>query len=366
MFEKLIEYVVERKNYLLEKLKNMEGTLSEVAPQDFWREYTPKGEIRKPIVAEDGSFNYIEYKKYLIYAVAAEAVAFDGNNLKIVTNYDVDVLIPYKFIRDRVRFYMSILEKKVVLKLLSEKKNFDYVLLDGSIMGDIIRPAAYAHRPNVTIKNKLRDIFFTKIENSLNSEEFSCVYAKTLYDDVIDIIGNEDIEKITAAMVYLEYLENLLTLSKLLKSESKIIAVSKRSSGNHYFGRAIPDMAIFERYNRAAGFSFKPIKVVDIVSKKYKIAFPILESLFRNISISFFYVRFSKNSTVLKFEIVNEDCDEDYIKEILNDLEPYIVNGYPYLLTRAHRDVKITRKEMLEIAKALGIEFLETTGREML
>ncbi|MGQ4833069.1 MAG: DNA double-strand break repair nuclease NurA [Candidatus Asgardarchaeia archaeon] len=366
MFEKLIEYVVKRKEELQKKLKEIDNSLRDINPYDYWKEYTPKSHEKKKVLAEDGSVNYIEYKKYLVYAVSAEAVFFDGNNIHTETNLDVDILIPYKFTRDRLRFYMSILEKKAVLKMLANGVNPDYILLDGSIIGDIIRPAAYAHRPSVSVKEKLRDEFLGVIKRSLDSNKFSTVFSKELYSDVVNVLGTDDPEELTPALIYLEYLENLLTLSKLLNHSDKVIAISKRSTGNHYFKMTVPDMAIFERFCQSPGFSYEPFRVRDLIKKKYKIAFPILEQLFRNTKISFFYVRFNKKATVLRMEVVSDLVDDVKIKRILDDLEGYVVEGYPYLLTRAHRDVKISRKDMFEIAKAIGLGYLERTGREML
>ena len=366
MLEKLIEYVVKRKNELRRKLSELDSSLEDINPHSFWKEYTPKNTEKRRIIGEDGSVNYIEYKKYLVYAASAESVFYDGNKLLTETNLDVDVLIPYKFTRDRLRMYMSILEKKAVLKMLSNGIETDYILLDGSIIGDIIRPAAYAHRPNVSTKEKLKNRFLGDIKNSLDSNDFSSVYSKRLYREVVDFLGTDALEEVTPALIYLEYLENLLTLSKLLEHSDKIIAISKRSTGNHYFKRTIPDMAIFERFCTTPGYSYEPLKIHDLIKKKYKIAFPILQQLFRNTRISFFYVRFNKKATVLRMEVVADMINEEKIRKILDDLEAYVVEGYPYLLTRAHRDVKISRKDMFEIAKAIGLGYFEKTGREML
>ena len=74
----------------------------------------------------------------------------------------------------------------------------------------------------------------------------------------------------------------------------------------------------------------------------------------REIPITLFYARFGKNHPVLKFEYIGEP-DVEYVKEIMNGLAFSIVEGYPYLLKKAHNEAIIRNRDIEQIARILGI-----------
>jgi len=189
-------------------------------------------------------------------------------------------------------------------------------------------------------------------------ENTNLVYSKRFSSEIYEKFDKHAL----SAMVYLEYIENFLTILELLQFGDKIVGISKTSRSNNYFHDSdIPDMAIFEKTCRVPGFS-TPIKI-ELVDDRYKRVFPILEDVLRTLDISIFYARFRPNTTTLRFEYIGRE-DKERAKKILDILESNIVEGYPYLLRKAHREVKITDLDMYEIIKSLGV--LEKTGREML
>ena len=360
MLGDLLEFATRNREGILKKLEQMNNATTKYKVEEHWNRYTPKTNMQKNIAAEDGSINYVEFKSFVLYAATGEAVGYIDKSLQIEKNFDIDFLKPYKYTSERLRFYMAILEKKAALRLLRRYNDrIDLLLLDGSIIGDLIRPAAYAYHPTKEIREKINEYFLDDLKKQINKiENTEEVYSKRFSSEIYNKFGDHAL----SAMVYIEYLENFLTILELMKFNNKIVGISKISRSNNYFrGSEMPDMAIFEKTCRVPGFS-TPIEV-ELLDDRYKRVFPILENVLRSLKISVFYARFKPNTTTLKFEYVGKE-DKERARQILDSLESYITEGYPYLLRKAHREVKITDLDMHEIIKALGV--LEKTGREML
>lgn len=358
MIEDILEFVVENKARLIEKIDKLKTETEEEKIEDKWIKYIPQEKDGINLAAEDGSLNYIEYKGFVLYALAAEAIGHINGELIIEKNVDVDLLHPYRYTEDRIRFYMSTMEKKTALKLLN-KHNMDYLLLDGSILGDLIRPAAFEHTPSTKEREYIENTYLEIIRKSLKNKEFSRIISKNFVWEIFEDVKDKPLDSV----IYLEYLENLLTIKELLNYENVVVGISKSSRTTNYFPKSrVPDIALFERVCREIGFS-KPIKVKLEYIDRYKRRFPIMDKEIREVPLSLFYARFGKNSTVLKFEYVGEPSIEK-AKEILDSLQMGIVDGYPYLLRKAHREVMISRRHIEHIAKVLGL--YEKTGREML
>lgn len=82
----------------------------------------------------------------------------------------------------------------------------------------------------------------------------------------------------------------------------------------------------------------------------------------KNNEIIYFYFKLRKNSLTYKVETFRKN--ENRIEEILSLIRGFEIRGYPYLLIRAHREVKISNSDIQKLAKLLGIK--EKTGREIL
>ena len=76
-----------------------------------------------------------------------------------------------------------------------------------------------------------------------------------------------------------------------------------------------------------------------------------------------FYVRLQDNKNVLKVEVPYKASISEVI-DIIEKINVLSVQGYPYLLSKAHNDVVITDRNIKELLKIAKI--YETTNREML
>lgn len=144
---------------------------------------------------------------------------------------------------------------------------------------------------------------------------------------------------------YKSYLENLKKLIE--KNREKLIAVSKTSTRNAIFGKKISDIAIYENLTSNPGYS-------------------IPEHIFlKNLSQAFtaFYARFEKNKSVVCVELPFS-ASEGEVKEAFEKIKSSTVNGYPYVLIKAHKKAEIKNKDMEKIISLLGIK--RKTGREAL
>jgi hypothetical protein len=297
-------------------------------------------EEKVSIGAEDGSFNYKKYKNFVLYAINAAAYLYDGS-LKEIQASDINILYPYKNVEGRLRLYQSIFELKASLRAI---ENADIFLLDGSLLGEL---------------GTLRDIetwltpdereevlgFLPELEESEEVEITSLRFAK----------GLEKFEKIA----FLEYLEYLTTMGRLLeKGLEKLVGVSKSSTSTE-FNEGISDMAIFEELTPASGYSRPSYMPLGVVPRR----FPVYDELLNSLVFTTFYARLEDKKDVFMFETPRE-IDDKEIVDILNKIKSNCVEGYPYLLRKAHRKVVITNKDIQKLFTSIGIT--AKTGREML
>ncbi|MFH7903264.1 MAG: DNA double-strand break repair nuclease NurA [Candidatus Aenigmatarchaeota archaeon] len=82
----------------------------------------------------------------------------------------------------------------------------------------------------------------------------------------------------------------------------------------------------------------------------------------KNFGIITFYFKLKKSSLVYKVETFEKN--KDRIEEIVSLIKFFDYRGYPYILKKAHKEAKISNKDMERFAKILGIK--EETGREVL
>lgn len=358
MLDSLYELVVYKKDYIKKKLSLYNN--DNINPSEYWLDYS-FSDIADNIViaAGDGSLNQKKYLSFNLFAVAAESLIYNGE-IKTLESSNVDIIPKHKHLKDRLRNYMSIFELKTAIKTF-KSYDIDYYLLDGSLLGSLIRPYALDKSLTDSVKRLLINKYFKKLEQEMEEFDFN--------NDVIDISSKKffkeiekelDLEDQYDPMIYLENIEHLILISYLLSFKNKIIAISKTSSSREYFDDVNTDIAIFSIFSKKEGYT-KP-KYVDI-SKTSKRDFTVKDDFFREITFTIFYARLEDNANILKFELPYVVGEEEIV-EILSKIKKYSVDGYPYLLKKAHNDVVITNKDMDRLEKILGI--LERTGREML
>jgi NurA-like 5'-3' nuclease len=167
-------------------------------------------------------------------------------------------------------------------------------------------------------------------------------------------------DKRTEKALFLEYLEYLACLSRLLeRGLDKVVGVSKTSTRASLLG-SLPDVAVYSRISKEPGFSDL---MREPFASKFRRRFPAYDEFFNSIVFTSCYTRLVAGKGVLLIEIPRE-VDEDVVLDILEGMRGVSVDGYPYPLRKAHREVVITNRDMRVISNSLGL--LAKTGREVL
>lgn len=91
----------------------------------------------------------------------------NSNNLIKVENSDLDLIHYHHFLNDRIRTYMGIFEVKNAVVSINNY-DVDYYLIDGSIMGDIVRPHPLENKLSNNVKNRIINEIVPKLKNKLN------------------------------------------------------------------------------------------------------------------------------------------------------------------------------------------------------
>ena len=94
-----------------------------------------------------------------------------------------------------------------------------------------------------------------------------------------------------------------------------------------------------------------------------KAAFQYYNDFFKGLTFTIFYVRLQDNKNVLKVELPYKASKKE-VFEIIRKINVLSVQGYPYLLNKAHNDVVITDRNIRELLKIAKI--YETTNREVM
>jgi NurA-like 5'-3' nuclease len=351
MLESLLELALNERENILDKLDNLYANGPDTSKHWVEQPFI-ENEMGFTLSAGDGSINKKKFLSFIFYAISAETIIY-RKKLQRIESSTIDIVPHHRFVDDRLRNYMSLFELKNALKSL-EEQDINYYLFDGSILGNLIRPIPLDKELDSETKDNIKYKYVSALESELNSLKVEITSSKFEKD------LSEYFEDKTEAMIYLENLENLMVISRLLKAGQKIVAISKTSTNNEYFGLDIPDMALFDRNHRKQGYS-KPI--YPKVSTKVKHDFPVENDFFRSITFTIFYARFEDNKNLLKFELPYEASEEE-IKNLLSILKSNCTEGYPYLLKKAHNDVVIKNRDMERLLRMMG--FIEKDGREML
>lgn len=334
MLQSTYETFASQRKRLQEYVRNLKG--ADFTP--FRKEWVEEGvEGQKARVgAEDGSFNYKGYKSLVLYALNAACVHY-GDRLWIEESSDIDFLYPYRFVRERLSLYMATLEIKTALKHL---ENLELLLLDGSLYTMLVAP-----RELFSLDRKRR----RDIEGYLPEIEKSGVEIASKR-----LAGEEKLE--LDEVFYLEYLEYLYSLSALLeKGLDRVVGISKTSSDTKP-GLDIPYMAGFEEVSSREGYS-------RVYESHVERRFPLYNEFFHSMVFNRFYARLENNRQILLFEVPRE-IDIEELRGILARVGYFSIEGYPYLLRKAHSQVVIGNKDIDSFASLIGIK--EKTGREYL
>jgi len=252
MLDSLYEKALINKDNINERIKSdFDGPDTE--PSKYWRNYPLTGDnVNVTICAGDGSINKKKFMSFIFYAIDAECLIYN-NKLEVIESSEIDIISHHQHVEDRLRSYMAIFEIKNALKAFHEY-DVDVFLFDGSILGNLIRPSPSEKKLQNMIKEEIKIKYLPRIREELKNElEYSKV--GIVSSKFFKTIENE-FEKKTEAMIYLESLENLMVIGDLLQNERSVVGISKTSTSREYFKKSeIPDMAVFDRYSRKEGYS---------------------------------------------------------------------------------------------------------------
>jgi NurA-like 5'-3' nuclease len=353
MLDSLYEKTLRKKDYINEKI---EAYFKEVEfDRSLWIKKSIS-DVKKDVTVAggDGSLNKKRFLSFIFYAVDAECLIYNRRGLKRVECSEVDLIPHHRHVEDRLRNYMGLFELKTALGAL-EQYDIDIYLFDGSLLGNLIRPFPLENELNVEIKENIKLKFLGNLQKELKRGKLE-ISAHFFADS---LKKERELNKVEA-LIYLENLENLLVIHKLLCHKRKLVGISKTSTRNDYFKHDLPDMSIFQWMDKGTGYS-QP-RCIDL-SKEVKRDFPILNDFFRDLKFTIFYARLEPFKNILKFELPYK-ANEDEVIDILETIKNNSTVGYPYLLKKAHNDVVIRNKDLNNLSKIIG--FLEKSGREML
>ena len=309
------------------------------------------------IAAGDGSFNKKKFLTINFCAVGAESIIYDGE-IKKIDDSDIFEIAHVPFLDELLGNYMSIYELKCALRAI-EEYDVDYYMFDGSILGDLEN----AYPRGVELPSKIRDnldeALLNEFERRLDITPYGFVFPQIKDRILADVSFDETYENKEDFDLHLASVEKIILLHKILQEKKKIISISKTSSDNDLFKWNIPDIAILDKFtDKKQGISKIEYRRV------YKNApFPYFSDFFKQLQFTIFYVRLQDNKNVLKVELPYKASIGEVVK-IVERINVMSVQGYPYLLSKAHNDVVITDRNIKELLKIAKI--YETTNREML
>ncbi len=309
------------------------------------------------IAAGDGSFNKKKFLTSNFCAIGAESIIYDGEIKKIE---DSDILnIPnVSFLEELLSTYMAIYELKCALRTIREY-DVDYYMFDGSILGDLQNAFPRGAKLPSKIRDNLDDALLNEFERRLAIRKYGLIFPE-IRDSLklIDLPKTDELNKIEEYNLHLASVEKIILLKQILEHRKRVISISKSSSDNNLFHWNIPDIAFLDKFTKKQGIS--KIEYRQVYSSA---AFPYFNDIFKGITFTVFYVRLQDNKNVLKVELPYR-ASKDEVFDIVERINVLSVQGYPYLLNKAHNDVVITDRNINELLKIAKV--YETTNREVM
>ena len=310
------------------------------------------------IAAGDGSFNKKKFLTTNFCAVGAESIIYDGE-IKKIDDSDIFDIGHVSFLDELLGNYMAIYELKCALRALKEY-NVDYYMFDGSILGDLQNAFPRGAKLPNKLRNNLDESLKNEFERRLQINRCGLSFPE-IRDSLklMELPRSENSNKIEEYNLHLASIEKIILLKEILQYRKKIISISKTSSDNSLFHWNIPDIAFLDKNTQKQGISLikNDFKVYE------KAAFPYFNDFFKSLTFTIFYVRLQDNKNVLKVELPYRASNQEVFR-IIEKINVLSVQGYPYLLNKAHNDVVITDMNIRELLKIAKI--YETTNREVM
>ncbi len=309
------------------------------------------------IAAGDGSFNKKKFLTSNFCAIGAESIIYDGE-IKKIEDSDIFDIPNISFLDELLSNYMAIYELKCALRAIREY-NVDYYMFDGSILGDLQNAFPKGAKLPSKIRDNLDDALLNEFERRLSIRKYGLVFPEILDSlKLMEMPKNEDLNKIEEYNLHLASVEKIILLKQILEHRKRIISISKTSSDNNLFHWNIPDIAFLDKFTEKKGIS-----KIEYRQVYPSAAFPYFNDEFKGITFTVFYVRLQDNKNVLKVELPYK-ASKSEVFDIIEKVNVLSVQGYPYLLNKAHNDVVITDRNIKELLKIAKI--YETTNREVM
>ncbi len=352
-------------NSLYEKAIAKRGFIREVSPEkDIESQLEYKwfersiGESASDfsIAAGDGSFNKKKFLTTNFCAVGAESIIYDGE-IKKIEDSDIFDIAHVGFLDELLSTYMAIYELKCALRAIKEY-DADYYMFDGSILGDLQNAFPRGAKLPSKLRDNLDDSLLAEFERRLSVRKYGLVFPELMDSLKLMELPKEDVNKTEEYNLHLAAVEKIILLKEILQFRKRIISISKTSSDNELFHWNIPDIAFLDKFTKKQGMTI--IKHRNVYEKA---AFPYFNDFFKSLTFTVFYVRLQDNKNVLKVELPYKATKEE-VFEIIRKINVLSVQGYHYLLNKAHNDVVITGRNMKELMKIAKI--YETTNREVM
>ncbi|MDO5852306.1 MAG: DNA double-strand break repair nuclease NurA [Methanobacteriaceae archaeon] len=369
MLDLLYDKALQNKMVFSEFMENATESLDFNKIESFYTEYQiPYRTQDKSFAAVDGSFNKKKFIGFFVKAICSQAIVSIPNEPldKCCQGYDLSpLLIPKGSNIDTVLSSdMGIYELKSTILAL-EKFDLDYVFIDGSIRGDLINSfSGHANKLSSNdieiLKSYSREMLDHIVSDGVTILSDTYKYKSRIDKDMFDV--KED------AYSFLKTLEYLVCLFKLLsENRKKVVSISKTSNSNDILEYDLPDIALFEYYFKEEGYSkehrSKAVPFYKRDDRAIKTNFYIEDAFFKRLTFTHLFVKFEYNKNFLKIE-VPYDATDLMIHDLLEDIKSTCIEGYPYILKKAHNEVVITNRDMASLIKILDIH--DKTGRDML
>jgi NurA-like 5'-3' nuclease len=348
----MIEYLLKNRDKIIKKMKKI-NNIDYKEVEEKWILDNFENPKDMSFAGGDGSCNKLDYISFSFYGVGAVSFVHNmGEKIKKAKEeYIFDITHPLD-IEDRIRRYMLTLELKNALYVL-RNYDIDYYIFDGSLFSLLI----FTKKGMEIYEKELEEIY------SDYGEEFDKKIEEEIKYGEIGIIS-KDLDLELNKKILVEHVEYILTLTKLINEfKDKIIGISKTSKINIYFDKNMPDIAIFTKYTDKSGYS-EPIDFVNKIGPEKKEKHKQLSSVVKGINFIKNKPFHAKIDTAyIQFVRLEDNCGVVGItsfnkidEEVLSSLKQISINGYPYILKKAHETVEITNKKLEAIAKMLNID----------
>ncbi len=379
--------LLEKTFLLKQELKNLNLIIDEEAVRQEvlknWYPYAPKKQY-KFTIAEDGSFNKKRYLGFYLYSVAGFAVGFteDENTVEeFAGDIGITVIKKTEVVDSYLKMLMFLLELKALLRLAKKTKP-EVLLIDGTLSSRFITffPKTdwfTSEEFEGKIANLASEYIPILKENLLKEDivAFSPSVKISVEEKLLNILGKGYVRRDTleATLSKIAYFEYLLLLHELfygLEWNPLVLGIAKTSHNTEIFNKSLPDLKLFYDFVEEMGYSVH--RYVNLEEKKWEFS-EIFEYLEKSITsdlkftqIKYFYAKYGNGKHISLIEVYeNPERKTPSFEEILDILSFYAVDGYPFLLKKADREVRITGKDLSFLESILDLK-RELSGREVL